>query len=90
MLASAKHFAGDGLTSYDEAAAGTGAYPIDQGIDKVSRKEFDKLALSPYVPAIKQHHVGSVMPSFSSVDWTNDGLGNPVKMHANKELSPAG
>ena len=37
-------------------------------------------------PAIKQHHVGSVMPSFSSVDWTDDGLGNPVKMHANKEL----
>jgi beta-glucosidase len=86
VLASAKHFAGDGLTSYDEAAAGTGAYPIDQGIDKVSRKEFDKLALSPYVPAIKEHRVGSVMPSFSSVDWTNDGLGNPVKMHANKEL----
>ena len=26
------------------------------------------------------------MPSFSSVDWTEDGLGNPVKMHANKEL----
>jgi beta-glucosidase len=86
VLATAKHFAGDGLTSYDEAAAGTGAYPIDQGIDKVSRKEFKKLALSPYVPAIKQHQVGSVMPSFSSVDWTNDGLGNPVKMHANKEL----
>jgi beta-glucosidase len=86
VLASAKHFAGDGLTSYDEAAAGTGAYPIDQGVDKVSRKEFDKLALSPYVPAIKKHQVGSVMPSFSSVDWTNDGLGNPVKMHANKQL----
>ena len=26
------------------------------------------------------------MPSFSSVDWTEDGLGNPIKMHANKEL----
>ena len=26
------------------------------------------------------------MPSFSSVDWTDDGLGNPVKMHANKQL----
>jgi beta-glucosidase len=86
VLASAKHFAGDGLTTYDESAAGTGAYPIDQGIDKVSRKEFDKLALSPYVTAIKKHRVGSVMPSFSSVDWTNDGLGNPIKMHANKQL----
>jgi beta-glucosidase len=26
------------------------------------------------------------MPSFSSVDWTEDGLGNPIKMHANREL----
>ena len=35
---------------------------------------------------IDKHHVGSVMPSFSSVDWTEDGLGNPLKMHAHKEL----
>jgi beta-glucosidase len=27
-----------------------------------------------------------VMPSFSSVDWTEDGVGNPIKMHANREL----
>ena len=30
--------------------------------------------------------VGSVMPSFSSVDWTEDGVGNPLKMHAHREL----
>ncbi len=86
VLATAKHFAGDGLTSYDESKAGTGAYPIDQGIDHVDRPTFDKLALAPYWPAVQEHHVGSVMPSFSSVDWTEDGLGNPIKMHANKEL----
>jgi len=86
VLATAKHFAGDGLTTYDESLAGTGAYPIDQGITEVSRAEFDRLALSPYVPAVLRHHVGSVMPSFSSVDWTEDGLGNPVKMHASREL----
>jgi beta-glucosidase len=86
VLATAKHFAGDGLTSYDDSLAGTGAYPIDQGIDKVDRPTFDRLALAPYWPAVQQHHVGSVMPSFSSVDWTEDGLGNPVKMHANHEL----
>jgi beta-glucosidase len=86
VLATAKHFAGDGLTSYDASAAGTGAYPIDQGIDHVDRATFDRLALAPYWPAVQQHHVGSVMPSFSSVDWTEDGLGNPIKMHANKEL----
>ena len=33
-----------------------------------------------------KHDVGSVMPSFSSVDYTDDGLGNPVKMHAHREL----
>jgi beta-glucosidase len=86
VLATAKHFAGDGLTTYDASKAGTGAYPIDQGIDQVSRPEFERLALSPYVSAVKRHHVGSVMPSFSSVDWTEDGLGNPIKMHANGDL----
>ena len=91
VLASAKHFAGDGLTSYDESKASDEVspntpYPIDQGIDHVSRAEFAKLALAPYVPAVKRHKVGSVMPSFSSVDWTEDGIGNPIKMHANQEL----
>ena len=86
VLATAKHFAGDGLTSYDESAVGTGAYPIDQGVTEVDRATFDELALAPYWPAIREYDVGSVMPSFSSVDWTEDGLGNPVKMHANREL----
>jgi beta-glucosidase len=27
-----------------------------------------------------------VMPSFSSVDWTGDGVGNRLKMHAHREL----
>ena len=49
-------------------------------------RDFDRLALAPYGPAIDRHDVGSVMPSFSSVDWTDDGLGNPVKMHATEEL----
>src|SRR3954464_125824 len=26
------------------------------------------------------------MPSYSSVDWTEDGVGNPIKMHGNREL----
>jgi beta-glucosidase len=86
VLATAKHFAGDGLTTYDESLAGTGAYPIDQGIAEVSRADFDRLALSPYVPAVLRHDVGSVMPSYSSVDFTEDGLGNRVKMHANRAL----
>ena len=83
VLATAKHFAGDGLTAYGTPV---GDYTVDQGIDEVSRAEFDRLALAPYGPAVRRHHVGSVMPSFSSVDWTDDGLGNPVKMHAHREL----
>src|SRR6478609_8878492 len=86
VLATAKHYAGDGLTTYKDTPDDANDYPIDQGIDEVSRAEFAKLALSPYPDAIRKHHVGSVMPSFSSVDWTEDGLGNPIKMSANKEL----
>ena len=37
------------------------------------------------MPAIKKHGVETVMPSFSSVDWTDDDAG-PLKMHAHKEL----
>lgn len=83
VLATAKHYAGDGLTSF---GTGEGDYTIDQGITEVSRRDFRRLALSPYVPAVEKHDVGTVMPSFSSVDWTTDGLGNPLKMHAHDYL----
>jgi len=88
VLATAKHFAGDGLTTYGTGSNSgkSGDYPIDQGVDRVSRATFDRLALAPYVPAVKEHHVGSVMPSYSDVDWTDDGLGNPVNMHGNADL----
>src|SRR3954451_15795176 len=88
VLATAKHFAGDGLTTYGTGSNmhTTGDYPIDQGVDQVDRPTFDRLALSPYVPAVHQHHVGSVMPSYSDVDWTEDGLGNRINMHGNQEL----
>jgi beta-glucosidase len=90
VLATAKHFAADGDTTYgsgrDAAGAHSSNYPIDQGITQQSRAHVDRIDLAPYVPAVKQHHVGSVMPSYSSMDFTDDGLGNPVKMHANREL----
>jgi beta-glucosidase len=50
-----------------------------------SHQEFWDVALRQYVPAVQDHHVGSVMPSFSSVDWTDDNAG-PLKMHAHHEL----
>jgi beta-glucosidase len=88
VLATAKHFAGDGLTTYGTGSNDqtTGTYPIDQGVDEVSHSTFRKLALAPYVPAVRQHHIGAVMPSYSDIDWTNDGLGNRINMHGNRAL----
>ena len=83
VLATAKHFAGDGATVFGTAAGG---YTIDQGIAITDRQSFWETSLQQYVPAVQDHNAGSVMPSFSSVDWTEDGVGNPIKMHANREL----
>ncbi|PUB23912.1 beta-glucosidase [Promicromonospora sp. AC04] len=82
VLATAKHFAADGDTAY---GTGEGDYTVDQGITEQSRDHVEAVDLPPYVAALAVG-VGSVMPSFSSIDWTDDGLGNPVKMHANDEL----
>jgi beta-glucosidase len=83
VLATAKHYAGDGDTQY---GTGNGDYTIDQGIAITSRRDFWKTSLRQYVPAVQDHHVGTVMPSYSSVDWTEDGVGNPLNMHAHREL----
>ncbi|MBE1488153.1 glycoside hydrolase family 3 protein [Plantactinospora soyae] len=94
VLATIKHFAGDGDTEYDQAAAdaneslppGSQKYVIDQGVTVTSRADFARINLAPYWTALRRHDVDSVMPSFSSVDWIEDGVGNPLKMHAHKEL----
>jgi beta-glucosidase len=85
VLATAKYYAGDGDTEFDTAA---GDYTIDQGIAVTSRRDFWNNALRQYLPAVQKHGVETVMPSFSSVDWTKDGVGNgtELKMHAHREL----
>ncbi len=83
VLATVKHFAGDGDTTYGTPV---GDYTVDQGITITNRRDFDRIDLAPYKPAIRSADAGSVMPSFSSVDWTEDGVGNPIKMHQNREL----
>jgi beta-glucosidase len=83
VLATAKHYAGDGDTQY---GTGNGDYTIDQGIAVTNREDFWNTSLRQYVPAVREHNVGSVMPSYSSVDWTEDGVGNPINMHGNREL----
>ncbi|MFJ8039589.1 glycoside hydrolase family 3 protein [Kitasatospora sp. NPDC096147] len=83
VLATVKHYAGDGSTAYGSSA---GSYRLDQGVTVTSRERFRRIDLAPYVTAVQQYRVGSIMPSFSSVDWTEDGVGNPVKMSAHHEL----
>jgi len=83
VLATAKHYAGDGDTQY---GTGSGDYKIDQGVAITNRQDFWDTSLRQYVPAVRDHNVGSVMPSYSSVDWTEDGVGNPINMHGNEEL----
>jgi beta-glucosidase len=94
VLSTAKHYAGDGHTVWDAATAADNEgkpwfeqrYTIDQGITVTDRPTFERLDFAPYRTAIRRHDVGAIMPSFSSVDWVEDGIGNPVKMHANQEL----
>ncbi|MGW1065511.1 glycoside hydrolase family 3 protein [Streptomyces aureus] len=82
VLATAKHFVGDGGTGYGTST--TGSYTLDQGVTKVTRKELEAVHLAPFTTAVDRG-VGSVMPSYSSLDIVGDGQG-PVKMHARADM----
>ncbi|MFD4625169.1 glycoside hydrolase family 3 N-terminal domain-containing protein [Streptomyces sp. NPDC058475] len=82
VLATAKHFVGDGGTVYGSST--TGSYTIDQGVTKVTRQQLEAIHLSPYQTAVDRG-IGSVMPSYSSLDIVGDGQG-PVKMHARADM----
>ncbi|MFF4350776.1 glycoside hydrolase family 3 N-terminal domain-containing protein [Streptomyces sp. NPDC001530] len=82
VLATAKHFVGDGGTEYGSST--TGSYTIDQGVTKVTRQQLEAVHLAPYQTAVDRG-VGSVMPSYSSLDLLGDGQG-PVKMHARADM----
>ncbi|AEE44723.1 glycoside hydrolase family 3 N-terminal domain-containing protein [Cellulomonas fimi] len=83
VLATAKHWVGDGGTTYVPELAGSG-YPIDQGVTHVaSLEELRRLHVDPYVPAIDAG-VGSVMPSYSAVAV---GAGEPLRMHEHAALN---
>ncbi len=72
VLACAKHFVGDGGTSFGSAPTG-----LDQGDTKVDEATLRRIHLQGYYTAI-QAGVGSIMPSYSS--W------NGVKVSASKRL----
>ncbi|MFJ8632899.1 glycoside hydrolase family 3 protein [Streptomyces sp. NPDC093568] len=82
VLATAKHFVGDGGTGYGSSTTGT--YTIDQGVTKVTRQQLEAVHLAPYESAVDRG-VGTVMPSYSSLDLVGDGRG-PVRMHARADM----
>ncbi len=78
VLATAKHFLGDGGTKYGSSS--TGSYTIDQGITYATQQQIDQLYLPPYRTAVAKG-VGSVMPSYSSLQIVGKDSA-PIKMHA--------
>ncbi|GAA5031335.1 glycoside hydrolase family 3 protein [Streptomyces siamensis] len=82
VLATAKHFVGDGGTEYGSSTTGT--YKTDQGVTKVTRQQLEAVHLAPFGTAVDRG-VGTVMPSYSSLDILGDGQG-AVKMHARADM----
>lgn len=74
IMASAKHFAGDGATENGRNA----------GNVVMSSEEFERVALAPYIPAVQQYHTGTIMPSYSSTQL--DGATSSILMSANADL----
>jgi beta-glucosidase len=74
VMATAKHYIGDGGTAFGTGSSG---YLIDQGDAQISEAQLRAVHLPPYQSAV-QNGVGSVMISYSS--W------NGVKDHGNQYL----
>lgn len=74
VMATAKHFVGDGGTRY---GTGDKGYLIDEGDDRISESELDRVHLPPFQTAVSTG-VGAVMASYSS--W------NGLKDHADGYL----
>jgi beta-glucosidase len=79
VLATAKHYVGDGGTAYGTST--TEDYLLDQGVTTLTEDELRQLHLAPFQAAVDAG-VGSVMTSYSSNDL-GDG---PLKNHADDYL----
>ncbi|MBS3991452.1 MAG: glycoside hydrolase family 3 protein [Erysipelothrix sp.] len=73
LAATAKHFVADGGAVF---GTGSGNYLIDQGDTQLEEAELRKIHLYPYLAAINEADVLTVMISYSSI--------NGKKMHASK------
>jgi beta-glucosidase len=71
VLACAKHYVGDGGTSYKTGTFGDPAHraPLDQGDTRLTEAELKQLHMQGYVTSIREG-VGSIMPSYSS--WNGE------------------
>jgi beta-glucosidase len=74
VLACAKHYLGDGGTTFGTGQKGRG---LDQGDMRVDEETLRRVHLQGYISSVKAG-VGTIMPSYSS--W------NGVRMSANKDL----
>lgn len=83
VLATAKHFVGDGGTTYGSSTSGS--YTVDQGVTTVTQAQLDALFLEPFKHAVQNHDVGSVMPSYSSLQIVGKDTA-PIKMHARGDM----
>ena len=75
ILATAKHFVGDGGTTFDTST--NPEYLLDQGDTRLTEAQLRTLHLPPFQAAVRKG-VASVMVSFSSF--------NGLKLHADKKL----
>ncbi|MDQ1657823.1 MAG: beta-glucosidase [Cryptosporangiaceae bacterium] len=78
VLATAKHFFGDGGTTYGSST--TGSYKLDQGVTSGTQAELDAIHLAPFKTAVAKD-VRTVMPSYSSLQIVGKDT-KPIKMHA--------
>ena len=86
VLATAKHFAGDGLTTVQYGPRAAAAYTVDQGVDEVIAGGV-RAARARAVRARDQEaprRLGHAVVLERRLDRRR--LGNPIKMHANQEL----
>jgi beta-glucosidase len=65
VLACAKHFVGDGGTTYQERPTGSRAAPLDQGDTRIDEATLRKIHLPGYIAAVNAG-VGSIMVSYNS------------------------
>jgi beta-glucosidase len=79
VLACAKHYVGDGGTSYKTGTFGDPANraPLDQGDTRLTEAELRQLHLQGYVTSIREG-VGSIMPSYSS--WNGEKVSGSKRL----------